>query len=91
MLHRSPTAYAFSPRGLYGPWSVAALLLAACIGCGGSKAPAAKEQPAKVGTPVTEADLNTIKLTPEAERHLAIETAKVEPRASTACATMVAS
>ena len=75
------TSHQFAPfpRSL---WLLAVVVLSACGGCGGdkSKSDAAKTPPAKVAHPVNEADLNTIRLTPEAEKHLAITTSPVIAR-----------
>jgi membrane fusion protein, heavy metal efflux system len=61
---------------------VVALALLGVAGCGRSagKADAAKVSPAKVAHTVSESDLNTITLTPEAVNHLAIVTQPVEAR-----------
>ena len=68
--------------------AVAVLALVPLVGgCGSSDAPVAKESPAKVATIANEAELNTIKLTEEAENHLALAVSPVElkpmPRVST--------
>ena len=63
-------------------WLPLVMALVAGGGCGGekSKSEAAKTPPAKVAHPVNEADLNTIRLTPEAEKHLDITTSPVIAR-----------
>ncbi len=53
-------------------------LLALSVGCGPSTPSPIKESPATVATIANEGDLNTIKLTAEAEKHLALTVAPVE-------------
>ncbi|HVU90064.1 MAG TPA: efflux RND transporter periplasmic adaptor subunit [Pirellulales bacterium] len=78
-MHRSSD---YCPSGAL--WSGLALwsTLLAIAGCGWSTTSkdAGKTAPAKVAHPVNEVDLNTIKLTAEAEKHLGIETSPVVAR-----------
>jgi RND family efflux transporter MFP subunit len=54
------------------------LLLGSLLACGSPDKPAPPAAPAKVDSPVKESELTTVKLTEDAERRLAIRTAKVE-------------
>ncbi len=62
--------------------TVLAVIAAGACGCGGAggKSDVAKTPPAKVAHPVNEADLNTLKLSPEAEQHLGVVTQPVIER-----------
>jgi RND family efflux transporter MFP subunit len=54
------------------------IVLLVGFACGSSDKPAPPPPPAKVTSPVKESELTTVKLTEDAERRLAIKTAKVE-------------
>jgi membrane fusion protein, heavy metal efflux system len=65
------------------PWLASVAILLFCCGltgCGKSAAPVAAAPPAKVGTIAHEETLNTVELTPEAEKRLGVETAPTEMR-----------
>jgi hypothetical protein len=67
------------------------LIGAVTAGCSGSgSAPAAHETPATVDHPRTEAELSTVKLTPEAVKRLGIETVTVKTEAAAATRTWAA-
>ena len=64
-------------RGVYGVLVFASLL----PGCGGAEAPANSTPAATVTAPVTEAELTTVRITPEAVQRLGVTTVLVEVRA----------
>ena len=76
MLNMTPSAW---PR-----WALPAMLLASGLaaGCGGAQteAPVAQEPPAVVGGEPHEDQLATVRLTPDAERRLGIETTAITER-----------